>query len=164
MPLGARAIPHMLGWHTAKTSLWLQEHTQPGTFICGSAPQSERKVTNTTEAHCQASHSSAMAQSIRVPQKVVAPHFCRRFWSMDGQAMSPRSCHGFTQKQFPSRVLKRIPDSRDPMIFRLLRQDHHQRYKTLVFQHVLVYQKQAECQFIFLGPQIQKGLRQKTKP
>lgn len=42
-------------------------------------------------------------------------------------------------RSFP-RALKRAPDSRDPLIFRLLCQDHQQRCKTLVFQHALVYQ------------------------
>lgn len=31
--------------------------------------------------------------NIRVPQKVVAPHFCRTLWSSDGQVLSPKSWH-----------------------------------------------------------------------
>ena len=57
------------------------------------------------------------------------------------------------------RALKRAPDSRDPLIFRLLCQAHQQRCKTLVFQHALVDQNKAEHQFISLAPWTQKGLR-----
>lgn len=138
-PLGATAVPHTFRWHAAKANLRLQEQTQPGTFICGSAPPNKRKVTvkhskrappGITSLRHSLEHQGAtkgsgsiLLQAVLVQaghvSKVVSRASCRR--------SSPRA-------------LKRALDSRDHLIFRLLCQDHQQRCKMLVFQHALVYQ------------------------
>lgn len=141
-PLGATAIPHMFRWHTANANLRLQEQTQPGTFICGSAPPSKRKVKHSKRAPpgiTFLSHSlelsfsqgatkgggSTLLQTILV--QGWAGHISKIVIQASRRSSSPR-------------LLKRAPDSRDHLIFRLLCQDHQQRCKMLVFQHVLVHQ------------------------
>lgn len=134
-------FPHLGDRHTAHASLWLQEQPQTGTVTCDSGPQAGRKVT--------VKHSRRAVPGIAfLSHGLEHPAAAKGGGSTLLQTILHQGGAGHVSKivsqvsrrsSFP-RALKRSPDCRDPLIFSSLCQAHHQRCKTLVFQHALASQ------------------------
>lgn len=96
-------------------------------------------------------------KNIRVPQKVVAPHFCRMLWSWDGQVLSPKSWHRLHAEEAFIDLWRELQRSFGFQITLPRPLPKLQDTGVSVCTHL---SEPGEHQFISLGPWTQMGLRE----